>query len=211
MRGMLRAVLFDMDGVLIHSEDAWYGVMASAAGVLGCVPLSRADFDSSFGQGIEADAVRFYGGVDPAALEAAYARLYPDHIDAVRLDPHARPALDAVRARGLGTAIVTNSPRAAALAVTARHRIEVDVLLTATDVEREKPAPDLVLGACERLGVVPGDALVVGDSVYDGMAARAAGARFVGLGEAGPPRLPALDQLAVYLDGAMGMGGNVDA
>ncbi len=42
---------------------------------------------------------------------------------------------------------------------------------------RKKPAPDPLLVACERLGVLPAEAVMVGDSTNDALAARAAGCR----------------------------------
>ena len=76
----------------------------------------------------------------------------------------------------------------------------LDELVTATDVPRDKPAPDVALEACARLGVAPADALLVGDTVNDRTAAEAAGCPFAGLGVEGGYPLPRLDALPALLD-----------
>ncbi len=203
---MPEAVLFDLDGVLVHSAEAWFRTMVATAKGLGCPPPARAAFYRTFGQGIEVDAEQFYGGRDPEEVAAAYARHYPAHLGAVEVDPAALRVLAAVREQGLGTAIVTNSPRPVAEAVLERHGLAVDVLVTATDVPQEKPAPDEVLAACAGLGVVPAAALLVGDTVTDRAAARAAEVEFAGLRVEGDHRLPDLDALPGLVDRLRGEG-----
>ena len=73
--------------------------------------------------------------------------------------------------------------------------LEADEIVGGTDAPRAKPAPDMVLLACERLGVGTGEVLFVGDSRYDREAAGAAGVRFVGLGIDGDLRIEALGEL----------------
>jgi len=72
-------------------------------------------------------------------------------------------------------------------------------LVGGTDVARPKPAPDMVLAACERLAVAPAASWVVGDTAYDRDAARAAGARFAGLGIEGDLTLERLADVLVHL------------
>jgi phosphoglycolate phosphatase/AHBA synthesis associated protein len=61
---VLRAVLFDMDGVLLKSEEAWAHVVAAAGERFRGSPVTLEEFQPTFGQGTEAD-VRFVGlGLD---------------------------------------------------------------------------------------------------------------------------------------------------
>ncbi len=64
---------------------------------------------------------------------------------------------------------------------------------------RAKPAPDMVLEACARLSVAPAAAWVGGDTEFDRAAARAAGARFAGLGIGGDLTLARLAELPLLL------------
>jgi HAD superfamily hydrolase (TIGR01509 family) len=73
--------------------------------------------------------------------------------------------------------LASNSPRHlvdTALA-TARIRDAFEAIVTSDDVERSKPAPDIYLLACQRLGVPPSDALALEDSASGVAAAKAAG------------------------------------
>ena len=72
-----------------------------------------------------------------------------------------------------------------------------------TDVPNGKPAPDMVLEACCRLGVEPARAVVVGDSRYDREAAAAARVRFVGLRLDGGRRIERLSETLDVIDASM--------
>ncbi|MDP9468017.1 MAG: HAD-IA family hydrolase, partial [Chloroflexota bacterium] len=73
--------------------------------------------------------------------------------------------------------LASNSPRRLVDAAlrTAGLTDVFDAIVTADDVARAKPAPDLYLLACERLGVAPGEALALEDSASGVAAAKAAG------------------------------------
>jgi len=60
-----------------------------------------------------------------------------------------------------------------------------DVVVGGDEHEKQKPEPDLLLLALERLGASPADAAYVGDSPFDMQAARAAGMYAVGVGWGG--------------------------
>ena len=80
----------------------------------------------------------------------------------------------------------------------ARDRLDLNISIeegTTLPPPRPKPAPDIVLRACELLGVAVTDAVVVGDSEFDRRAARAAGARFIGFRCRGDRRIEELDEL----------------
>lgn len=200
---MLKAVLFDMDGVLLKSEEAWAHVVAAAGERFRGHPVSREEFQPTFGQGTEAD-VRVFGlRCTPAELDRFYIEHFPRYAQAVWVNPEARGLLETLGARGLGRAVVTNtvSPLAATLLEAAHLRDCFECLACADLVARSKPAPDLVLYALERLGVAAGEALMVGDSRYDKGAAAAAGVRFVGLGLEGEARIERLSELMAHLPG----------
>jgi phosphoglycolate phosphatase/AHBA synthesis associated protein len=103
--------------------------------------------------------------------------------------------LDALRAHGLRTAMVTNTPGVIARDIATRGELAFDAVVGGTDVERGKPAPDIVLRACEQVGVAPDAAVVVGDTAFDRDAALAAGAAFAGLRFGDGTRLEHLDEV----------------
>lgn len=188
------AVLFDLDGVLIDSRDAWYHLLCAAAKAFGHPALARDAFDASFGQGVEADSEQFFGGTSPAELEAFFDAHFLDHARHVLVDPEATPVLNALAFRGIGHAVVTNTTSALARETVRGAGLEPDLVVGASDAP-EKPAPDMLWLACEKLGIGPADAWMVGDSRFDREAARAAGIHFVGYGIEGDRRIERLVDL----------------
>jgi phosphoglycolate phosphatase/AHBA synthesis associated protein len=196
---MIAAVLFDLDGVLIDSRDAWYHLLCAAARDLGYPQVQRDVFDASFGQGIEADVAQFFPRTTPAELEAYFDAHFLDHARHVLVDPAAAPVMQALSQRGIAVAVVTNTTTPLARETVRGAGLEPDLLVGASDVAHGKPAPDMVLLACQRLGVPPAQALLVGDSRFDRDAARAAGVRFVGYGMEGDARIDRLPELLALL------------
>jgi HAD superfamily hydrolase (TIGR01549 family) len=200
-----RAVLFDLDGVLVDSYEVWLHVLNAVARELGYPAVSREVFAAGWGQGIEADVERFYPRHSVAEIEARYAAAYREHLAHLRYDPAARVVLETLRGRGLRTAMVTNTPGDIARAIAVHGGLVFDAVVGGTDVARGKPAPDVVLRACEHVGVAPPDAVVVGDTAYDRDAARAAGAAFAGFRFGDHPRLERLQEVLHWVE-AVGSG-----
>lgn len=102
---------------------------------------------------------------------------------------------------GLWTAVVTNKHHRFASALLKRLDLMqwIDVLVGGDTCERRKPDPQPLLFACQSLGVSPSEALMVGDSVNDVTAARAAGIPVVcvpyGYNEGRDPRTLACDAM----------------
>jgi phosphoglycolate phosphatase/AHBA synthesis associated protein len=191
------AILFDMDGVLIRSEEAWLRVLEDAGRRFRGSPVTREEFAPTFGQGTAED-VRVFGlRCTPAELDAFYLEHLPRHATEVWVNPDAQGLLEALSARGLRRALVTNTVSALARSLLgAAHLLPFfEVLACADLVAQAKPAPDLVLYALGELGLEPGAAWMVGDSRFDRGAAGAAGVRFVGLGLDGDARIERLGDL----------------
>jgi phosphoglycolate phosphatase/AHBA synthesis associated protein len=196
---MIRAVLFDLDGVLVESIEVWHRLMNAAAADFGSPGIPRSALEPLFGQGIEADAELFYRGRTPEEVKAYYDAHFPDHARHLHVDPQARAVLQGLRERGIRTAVVTNTPTAIAREVLRAAGLEPDVLVGAGAPLREKPAPDMVLRACELLGVGPEEAFFVGDSRFDREAAEAAGARFAGLRIPGERTLERIEEVLSWV------------
>lgn len=170
-----RAVLFDFFGTLtcaIRRGDQH----AEVAALLGCPPDVLADvLDASFyprASGALGDAAatlrwvcREAGGrPDRADLDAAVAA----RISAVRADtrlrPEAVPVLEAVRRRGLLTALVSDcTHELPAFLPELPVAPLLDVRVFSVVVGTCKPDPAIYLAACRRLGVAPAECLYVGD------------------------------------------------
>ena len=186
-------MLWDLDGVLVDSYEVWLQLLNHAARSFGAPPVSRALFASGWGQGIEKDVERFFPERSIPEVEAFYHAHFMAHATHLRVDPGARQVLAALRAAGIAQALITNTPAPLASEILVCAGLALDAVVGGTDVPRPKPAPDMVLEACRRLGVASREALVVGDSRYDREAAAGARVHFVGLRLDGDARL---DQLA---------------
>ncbi len=199
-RHRARAIVFDLDGVLVDSRLAWQAALDAIRARTGRDAVDPAEFAETFGQSSEADAERFFDGtMTRAELDAAYDEEFPRHVDRVgRVDPDADRALTALRAGGAKLAVATNAP-----GETARVMLGVtgltpffDLVVTADDVPRPKPEPDMLLEVCARLGVARTEVVFVGDSSTDVEAGRRAGIPVIGFRRAaGGGRIERLAEL----------------
>jgi HAD superfamily hydrolase (TIGR01509 family) len=191
----MRALLFDMDGVLVETYAVWHALINAFARERGYPEVSDEAMTASWGQGVDADARTFFAGTAATELEAFYNARFFNYLDELSVMPGAGRVVARVRSAGLLTAVVTNTPAPLASALLRRAQVEPDVLVGGTDVPRPKPAPDIVLRACELLGVPVGEVAVVGDSDFDRRAAKAAGTRFIGFRCPGDDRVDELQEL----------------
>jgi phosphoglycolate phosphatase/AHBA synthesis associated protein len=192
-----RAVLFDMDGVLVKSEEVWFRVVEQAGVQFRGRAITRDEFFPTFGQGTAADIPVFGLSCTPAQLDAFYVTEFVKHLDAMWVNPDAKPMLEDLRARGIRTALVTNTVGPLAARILSQAKLDglFDALATADRVAHAKPAPDLVELACRELEVAASEAWMVGDSKYDREAAGTAGVYFLGLQLEGDRRLEHLSEI----------------
>jgi len=147
--------------------------------------------------------------IDPARIERLrrlHARAFSERCGRIRPLPGARELLDYLARTGIPWAIATSGRMETAGPVL--KSLEVDLaripVITRDMVERAKPDPDLFLAAAEALKVDIATACVVGDSIWDMLAARRAGALGVGLlsGGYGRDELERSSAYRVYEDPA---------
>jgi len=183
-----RAVLIDLDGTLVDSVPD----LARAANAMrvefGLSPL-REDVIATFvGKGIENLVHRaLSGSMDgraeqarfPEALQAFRHAYHVVNGEKARIFEGVVEGLQAMKAQGLRIAVVTNKPAefTAPLLERIGLRAYFDAVVSGDSVARKKPDPDPMLHACALLGVQPAEAVVVGDSMNDASAAKAAGCR----------------------------------
>jgi HAD superfamily hydrolase (TIGR01509 family) len=178
----VRAVLFDLDGVLVDSYEAWYRVVNAAARHFRKPDVDRDRFQRSWGQGTEADLAQFFPGCTLQQVEAYYEQHLLDHSAEIRVTADAHETLSRLRIAEVARGVVTNTPTALARDLLALVGLIgfIDVTVGVGPGIVSKPAPDTVLRACEALQSQPADTLFVGDSPFDEKAAKAARVPFVG-------------------------------
>ena len=184
----IRAVLFDLDGVLIDSYRLWFHLLNDAARHFNYPAIDEQRFHDTWGQGIEADIEAFYPGLTVSQLSRYFSDHYANFLEHIELIPGALEAIQAVKGLHTGTGkrrltgVLTNSQGGLARRVLELKGLlpYLDRVLGADDAGCSKPDPRGMLKLCRQLGVKPTEALMVGDSAYDEDAAKAAGVPFVG-------------------------------
>ncbi|SEG66497.1 haloacid dehalogenase superfamily, subfamily IA, variant 3 with third motif having DD or ED [Thermomonospora echinospora] len=178
--GWPRAVLFDMDGLLIDSEVLWFEVETEVMAWLGGVwgPQHQ---EKMVGGSLSRAAVYMLALAGPVAPQQEVERRLLDGMaerlsESAPLMPGAKELLAEVRAAGLPTALVSSSHRRLIEAVLEGiGREHFDVTVAGDEVARLKPEPEPYLTAAARLGVRPEDCVVLEDSPTGVAAAEAAG------------------------------------
>jgi HAD superfamily hydrolase (TIGR01509 family) len=175
----LQAILFDLDGTLINSLPAYIlsfqenirattGRMVSAEELRGRISIPTPQI------------LAFYAAPQqiPAMIEH-HNELMRLHADRIAFYPGVRAALASLHAAGLKLAVVTSQIAGELATTRAVLGLDecIDTWIHSDLVAHPKPAADPVLLALEQLGVQPGNALMVGDSIYDLRAGQAAGTR----------------------------------
>lgn len=184
---MLKAVIFDLDGVIVDSEPLHLQADLLTMRDYG-MELAEADFIAYVGvSGPEmwADLIGQYGIADTldCILERQTAHkqklLADTRLEAI---PGIRELLDGAGKAGLKIGLASSSPRYFIDAVLGNLGIagRFAAVASADDVARSKPSPDVFLKAAERLDVQPGECVVIEDSGHGVCAAKAAGMRCIG-------------------------------
>lgn len=183
-RFQVRAVLFDLDGTLLDTIGDLVEAANRMLAELGRPLRSAVQIHSFVGKGV-AMLVRRCLTEDTYATELEIERgieVFRRHYaqingDTTRIYPGIEDALQAMRALGLKLAVVTNKAEEFTLPLLQRvgFASRFDAVVSGDSVATKKPDPAMLHHACGLLGVGAAQALMIGDSANDALAARAAG------------------------------------
>ncbi|MGA2657662.1 MAG: HAD family hydrolase [Verrucomicrobiota bacterium] len=205
------AFLFDLDGTLVDSVYqhvlAWREALEKAGIELAVWRIHRRIGMSGglFVNALLRETRRQVSAQQVAQVQKLHAAAYRRMVPQVRPLPGARELLRYLSRAGVPWAVATSGRRITAQPALKLLGIPHDVpVITRDDVEHAKPDPDLFLAAAGRLGVEISASIVVGDSVWDLLAARRACALGVGLlsGGYGQDELERAGAYRVYQDPA---------
>ena len=178
------AVLFDCDGVLVDSEPVSFSAWAETLNGHGYA-LEASEFAESIG-GTETMVAERYApvlGLDPVALELEAQFAFEAIASRVTGFPDSIELVERLERAHVPIAVATNGLRwrldVLLRAVGLGHLLSVSV--TADEVARPKPAPDLYLAAARLAGVDPARCVVIEDSPPGIAAAHRAGCRVIAL------------------------------
>jgi phosphoglycolate phosphatase len=182
----VRAVAFDLDGTLVDSAPDLAAAANAMLEALGHARLPEARIVALIGNGIDrlvdgalaASTGRATDTRPLATASALFRRCYAERLfDRSRVYPGVIEGLEALDALGVARCCITNKASAFTMPLldAADLARRLAFALCADRPEERKPAPDMLIAACTRLDVAPGEMLYVGDSRIDIEAARAAG------------------------------------
>ena len=209
--GHTPALLFDLDGTLIDSVYqhvlAWHEALDEMGLFLAVWRIHRR-IGMSGGLLIQALGREIGHRVTPEQaqeLQKRHAAAYERYQNAIQPLPGARELLQQLSRANVAYAIATSGRPEGARSALERLGVGPEIpVITRQEVQRAKPDPDLFLAAAQRLNIPIARAMVVGDSVWDLLAARRAGCLGIGLlsGGYGKEELEQVGAYRVYLDPA---------
>ena len=189
----MKAILFDLDGVIVSTDEQHYLAWQALADRLG-IPFDRETNNRFRGVSRMAcmDILEQLGGKHYSKEEkeanaswkndyyrSLLAQMSPDDLDA-----EVKTTLDALRAGGLRLAIGSSSKNARFILSRIGLSDFFDAVSDGTNISKSKPDPEVFLKAAEFLGLKPEECLVVEDAVSGVDAAHAGGMKAAAVGDA---------------------------
>jgi HAD superfamily hydrolase (TIGR01509 family) len=206
-----RALIFDLDGTLVDTVYAhvfaWQRALAEEGMPIDGWRIHRRIGMSGglFTRAVAREVGRELSPEETQAIQNRHGRIFRELLPERRPLPGAAALLADLRGRGVVHGIATSGRRPEIdLSLDALGIPEGTVVVDRGDVARAKPEPDLFLHCAGALGVEPEDCYVVGDAVWDLLAARRARMLSIGLlsGGYGTDELMAAGAFRVYDDAA---------
>jgi HAD superfamily hydrolase (TIGR01509 family) len=174
-----KAVLFDMDGVLVDSIESWRKALNHALEKYNMDKISKEVF------------IKKYWGHDlydnlkrnnlPLKVGMFCNKVYSEHLEDVKIYPNVKEVLE--KLSNHPKCIITNTPCSCTKQILETFDIAkyFDFIFTSDDVKLAKPDPEIVLLACKKLELEPKDVVLVGDTDSDIAAGHAAGCKVIGV------------------------------
>jgi len=207
----MRALIFDLDGTLVDTVYAhvfaWQRAFAESGLAIDGWRIHRRIGMSGglFARAAARELGREIDAAQAEALQLRHGALFREFLPERRPLPGAIELLAALRRAGLAYGIATSGSRPEIdRSLEALHVQGDTVVIERRQVARAKPEPDLFLACQGQLGVPASECYVIGDAVWDLLAARRAGMLSVGLlsGGYGEDELASAGAFRIYRDPA---------
>jgi HAD superfamily hydrolase (TIGR01509 family) len=174
------AILFDLDGVLVDSFNAWLAALNDALKLHKHKELTRQEFiDMYWGHDL-------FDNIEKMELTYEVGEscnnFYKNHIEKIKIYPETKEVLS--RLKNYRKGVITNTPKDSAIKVLKQFDIYkyFDIVLTSNDVKMSKPNPEIVIKSCKILNVNPKNVVLIGDTKSDVEAGNSAGCKVIGIG-----------------------------
>lgn len=185
---MIKGVLFDMDGVLVDSEE----YICKAAIMMfekHGLKVKAEDFIPFVGKGennyIGGVAKKYNFAVDIEEVKAETYAIYKEIVEGrLKALPGVFEFIEKAKSKGLKLAVATSADKVKMLVNLKNIGLDentFDATVNGLDVERKKPFPDIFITAAQKIGLQPETCLVVEDAISGVEAAKKAGCKCLGL------------------------------
>jgi len=188
---MIKAVIFDLDGTILDSLDAFWRAFNAGVATFKLEPVAREPLLALMNRGASLAEIlgEFYPALkaEPAShIDEIMVEIRKEYLarseEEVELAGGAQEILSQLRLRGLKIGVVTGRAVPPERQWRELTRLQVvhfiDVMVTGAKAKR-KPAPDTIIECLKRLELLPEECILVGDSQVDIIAGRTAGVRTV--------------------------------
>jgi pyrophosphatase PpaX len=179
---MLKAVLFDLDGTLIDSIPLIRLSFEHTFHQLG-LPWGKGEVLNTIGLPLR-DVAEDYAPGNAETFLAVYAEFQKKTQDKLlKPFPETKKTLNHLQEKGYHIGLVTSKRRKAtktSLDITELKKY-LEVVISVEDAQKPKPNPDCLLAALKQLDIQPNEAVYIGDSIYDILTGKNAGAATIGV------------------------------
>ncbi len=181
---MIKAIIFDMDGVIVDTKMLHFLAWEKFWGKKG-IKHTFDDFMKNFGKDNKVIFSEMYNGISEEEIEVLSREkesYYKEFAKGkIKPSPGAVELIRNLRRNNYPIALATSSPRHAVEFVIGQIKLEkyFDAIVTSSEVKFGKPEPEIFLKAAEKLAVKPEECVVIEDSLHGIEAARRAGMKCI--------------------------------
>ena len=184
---MVKAVLFDMDGVLIDSLKTHFYAFNTAIVKFGAEDLSLETFRRKFwGKYVKQNVQTLFGDIsDQKLIEIVeeYTLQMSEFSGYISVYPDTTLVLREFKKKNLMIGLITSSPKRTVDRILDQMDLDgyFDIIICGDQIKRPKPAVDGIIEACNFLRIKPSETIYVGDTYLDIVAGKSAGCYTVGI------------------------------
>jgi len=177
-----KALIFDMDGVVLDSHDAWLFMFNKALEDLENRSIDEKEFNKCVWAKSFNKVCKQYFKVPQSDVVENYYKTYPEFEKRIKPMINADETLKKLKQKGLSIALASNTPKKMIKQALSHVKLiqYFDIILGADCVKNGKPAPDIIFEALKKLNIKKQYAIFVGDTIWDKLAAEAADIEFIG-------------------------------